>query len=447
MRLLMLYTQDFSVCSKTNNQEDEYMRTITKKLAAIGLTGILTAGGLLSALPALADGTNYTPVEGTSFTFNKYLVMEAGATTPSAVFHYTVAKGTARSADTSDNSVMQVLEGIGTPTVSDSVFRVGQAVSNAAGTSQIDVQRTDRTKVKWELAKGEKFAVSTSTVSFSGISFDEPGIYRYVITETASAEDEAKGIIHDDDKDRILDVYVTDDGKGNLVISAYVLHKNESDVVISGAMGSADVASDGVALVDKTDGFTNEYVSSDISLKKEVSGNQASRDKYFALTLELENLTAGNKYVVSLAADNNANTTDGNADAASKSNSATIAENAGKTNVTELTADASGKIRQTFYLQHGQEIAVRGLPLNASYSVTENAEDYKPHAAGVTGYQDPVSGNMAADVKTSYLNERDGIIPTGIALSAFPGMMILFGAAAGVFLILFRFRRRREEHE
>ena len=430
-----------------NLQEDEYMRIITKKLAAIGLSGILTAGGILTSLPAFAAGTNYSPVEGTGFTFNKYLVMSAGATTPSATFHYTVTKGTARSVDTSDNSVMQVLEGVGTPTVSDSVFSAAQATSASASASQIDVQRTDRTKVKWESSKGEKFAVSTSTVSFSGIHFDEPGIYRYVVTETASDADEAKGIIHDDDTDRILDVYVIDNGKGSLEISAYVMHQNETDVVISGAMGSADVASDGAALVDKTDGFTNEYISSDLLFKKEVTGNQASRDKYFALTVELENLTAGNRYAVSLANDGNANTTDGNADAVSKSNSATIAANAGKTNVTELTADANGKVRQTFYLQHGQEVAVRGLPLNASYSVTENAEDYKSNSASVKGYQDAVSGIMKTHVKTSYLNERDGIIPTGITLSAFPGMMILLGAAAGAGVILLRVRRRREEHE
>lgn len=120
--------------------------------------------------------------------------------------------------------------------------------------------------------------------------------------------------MHDNDVDRVLDVYVTDNN-GTLEISGYVLHKNESNIAISSTMGSNDVMSEGEPLDDKTDGFTNEYKSKDLVFKKEVVGNQASRDKYFEFTLKLENVGNENTFTVSIADDNDPNTTDGKADA------------------------------------------------------------------------------------------------------------------------------------
>ncbi len=55
------------------------------------------------------------------------------------------------------------------------------------------------------LDSGEKYAKKTATLSFANVEFDEPGIYRYVITET---NDSAQGITYDSDLTRILDVYV-----------------------------------------------------------------------------------------------------------------------------------------------------------------------------------------------------------------------------------------------
>ena len=76
----------------------------------------------------------------------------------------------------------------------------------------------------------------------------------------------------------------------------------------SSTMGSNDVMSEGEPLDDKTDGFTNEYKSKDLVFKKEVVGNQASRDKYFEFTLKLENVGNENTFTVSIADDNDPNT-------------------------------------------------------------------------------------------------------------------------------------------
>lgn len=408
-------------------------KNLSKKVGAIALASSMM---LASALPASAAFT-YTPVAGTQTTFNKFLVMSAGDNVPNVTFNYTIEAGEAVSTLTSDNEVFQVIPGV-TPnaiTISATTFGPTNPTLNAVQTGHMDVSRaaserasglTADTGVEFQTTLGEKYAVQTATVNFANVRFDEPGIYRYIIKETASATDEARGIMHDNDVDRVLDVYVTDDSTGTLVVSGYVMHTDVNSTAtpaLNGDMGTSDVQTAGAKLADKTDGFTNEYKSKDLVFKKEVTGNQASRDKYFDFTLNLANLNPSDKYTVSIADDSNANTTDGNADGTSGTNSATIADNAGKTNVLELTANASGAITQHFYLQHGQSIAVRGLPLNGTYALTENKEDYKSEAATVTDHTDPVNGTVSAvagankAIHTSYKNTRNGIIPTGAAMA------------------------------
>lgn len=412
-------------------------------LVCVMLGAVMVSAGATSVTPA-GNGVNYTAQVGTSVTFNKYLIMPAGTRTPAATFSYTIAPGTAR---TASSGKMAVLAGVGNPTVSNSVFTSDQARNTTASAVQIDVQRTDRENVKWESTNGEQFAVSTSTVDFSSVSFTEPGIYRYIVTETASETDEAKGIIHDDDVDRVLDVYVTDDGSGMLVVSQYVLHRNEDDVVAGANYGSADVASEGAALNDKTDGFTNEYKPGDLGFKKEVDGNQASRDKFFEFTVVVAGLTDTDVFNVSIADDGDANTNDGNALATSGANDATIMANTGKTNKQVLTgAELAAGVK--YYLAHGQSVVIRGLPVGVEYAVTENAEDYKSTAKGVTDYEDETSGTIESltFTKTSYKNTRDGVIPTGILLTIAPYIGVLVvGLAAIVFFIWSKKRKQNDQ--
>jgi len=408
------------------------MKNLKAKLS-IALATVFAIGSF--AMPVAA--ANYTPVAGTSCNFNKYLIMDAGDSVPNATFSFTVAPGTARSADTSDNTVMQVLPGVGTPTIANVTFSPSDTTATAAGTN-IDVARTqqDRTGTAGtdtvQLDSGEKYATKQATVDFSSVTFDEPGIYRYIITETADAAHAAAGIIHDTDVDRVLDVYVTDNGSGTLVVSAYVLHTDDGDVVINNTMGSADVAAAAEALDDKTDGFTNEYASKDLKIEKEVTGNQGSRDKYFEFTVTCTDVADADSYVVSIADDSDANTNDGLADATSGSNSATIAANAGQTNPTTVTG-AQLKAGQKFYLQHGQSVVIRGLSPAASYTVTENAEDYKSTVkSGDTN--SGVIGTVAGNDKMAtagFTNQRDGIIPTGVAATVLPGIFVALAAAGG----------------
>ena len=435
-------------------------------IATLLATALLVA---LMAIPAAA-ATEYETVSGdnSTCTFTKYLIVDAGDNVPNVTFEFQITPGTAIAAVTTDpGRTMEVLAGVGSPTASNVVFTQNSQLYDIPGTTQLDIQRTASeratgldatTGVQFEA--GERYAVGTSTIDFSGVSFTEPGIYRYIVTEKANATHEAAGIMHDNDVDRVLDVYVTDagttdstTGKPELVVSAYVMHKSV-DVVEANAVGygSGDVDDANDPLDDKTDGFTNEYNSKDLVFKKVVSGNQASRDKYFEFTATLTNVNDNDVFTVSLADDDNANTTDGNADATPGTNDATIYTQ--KTNPTSVTG-AQLKTGVKFYLQHGQSIAIRGIAPNATYAITENAEDYKSEGASVTGYEDPTActgtatiGTIAGSDKaamTSFTNTRDGIIPTGILLSATPWIILGLIVVAGIVFFAIRSRKKYEE--
>lgn len=465
-------------------------------------------------------------------TFKKFLIVDDGDNVPNVTFQFTIAPADDDQVYnlTTTPKTMQILKGVGTPTISSSgevTFAdedTSSLTADTTGHTDVTRQASDREtglteETGVELEAGEKFAVKELTVDFTSVVFPEPGIYRYVITEAANDAHEAAGIMHDNDVDRVLDVYVVhvdgtpavaptewyyggttytneDEAKADvdaaggsydeitnngtaavaphLKIASYVLHKNANDSTI--AMGDdfgsnpnvkwvyngteydskADAEAAGgddttivPKLTDKTDGFTNEYNSKDLAFKKEVTGNQASRDKYFEFTVELKDVNDDDVFTVSLVDDSNDATNDGNADSTSGTNAATIADNQGKSNPTTLTGEEL-KAGAKFYLQHGQHIVIRGIAPNATYTVTENAEDYKSTASAVTDYTDPTKGTIgtiAGDnkmVKTSYLNTRDGLIPTGILTVVGPAVVLILLAVAGLSIVMIGKRRKEE---
>ena len=379
-----------------------------------GISGAAFAIVLFSGTASPIAAAEYTPAAGGSTSFNKYLIMDTGDSVPNATFKFTVAPGTAVSAG---NGTAEVFAGIGEPKVSDVTFSSSDSTSTNAG-SAVDLNRSneerggekDADAVQFDA--GEKFAVKAANVSFSGISFTEPGIYRYIISETAS---ETTGIINDTDTDRVLDVYVAAEGTA-LSVKSYILHTTAGDVSLT----AEDVS-------DKTDGFTNEVNAKDLKIQKEVSGNQASRSKYFKFTVKCNGVADTDSFVVSLSDDSDSATNDGNAETTTSTN---------KTNPTSVTG-ADLKEGVDFYLCHGQSIVIRGLSAAASYTVTEDKEDYE--SAVMTGKtNEGVIGTVAGTAKLAeagFTNTRSGVIPTGLFMTVIPGVVIILGGAAGLILV------------
>lgn len=424
-------------------------------LPKMGMTALMVATAFAGVgTPVLAAaGTNYgTTIEGTkTTTFDKFLVMDKQANVPNATFTYTVTAGNAKAYDVAGKK-FQVLAGVDADKIT--MAGVGGTAEAAAAANTIvfrqgdgsDTHDTTKDAYVKDLAAGKKYALKTATLDFSAVQFTEPGVYRYIITEDGTNQ----GITNDADLTRVLDVYVNDasadvDGTftKKLTIAGYVLHSNvddEPDVSAGENFGSTGAYTD-----KKSQGFTNSYDTSDLTLRKQVTGNQASRDKYFEFTLNIAAAQPNTKYDVVID----------DADATSKANAATIDANAGQTNVTSITTDGAGKATQKFYLQHGQQITIQGLAKDTTYTVTENTEDYKSTAnTKDTPVVDtkadteaaPVDGTIVStDLTTGFLNTRDGAIPTGVIMAVAPFAVVTILGGAGVVTMVMKKNKKEDE--
>lgn len=436
----------------------------------------LIIASMMTALPVSAagdTGTNYEAILTTdeankTTSFDKYLVMDKEANVPNAAFNYTIAPGAAIAADTATGK-LAVLAGIGTP-----AFKTDTDVAvDADNKATVSFKTTDTTTDEENVSNktvvfsttgngnttDEKFAEKTITLDFSAVPFTEPGVYRYVITETG----ENQGVTNDSVLKRTLDVYVeddttTDDETGvttkQLKITGYVMYSDEIDTAPNAAVGEGKIETDipnGAEAGTKSDSYTNTYATYDLTFSKEVTGNQGSKDKYFKFTVLIENAVSGTVYDVDLT----------NADATSGTNAATVADNQSKTNPATITVETDGTVSTDFYLQHGQSIEIKGLAEGTKYTITEAPEDYTP-TAEVTG--DTKTGDKETDgteitlannaisddwikddTEVAFTNDRSGVIPTGVILSVAGPAVVGIAVISGI--ITLTVRRKKNEAE
>lgn len=417
------------------------MKKRTLKIMAIAMVFALIFA--FAAIPTSA--ANYTTeqyAQGGTTTFNKHLVVDSDTNIPNKTFSFSVASGNAMAAT---NNTVAVLAGpvvenngeVTSPSIADVTFAPNNTTTNglpsdAAGSSP---------------TAGKKYATQTATVSFADITFPEPGVYRYTITEAAQTS--PYSLSASSTNPLTLDVYVTNNNNGSLEVSEYVLHTGTAAPAANATSGTADVSHVGDALSDKTDNFTNEYSTKDLGISKRVSGNQASKDKYFEFTVTVPNMAATDTFDVDITG----------AVADPVRNDATNASFTSMSNPTSVTgAELDTGVK--FYLQDGQFVKILGLPAGASYTVTENAEDYTSTpgndivAVAAQGgdpaknYTDNANSTLDADKYVGFTNTRDGVIPTGVLLTVAPFAigLLLFGALA-VFFIARKKRREGEDEE
>lgn len=399
------------------------MKRFKKLMAIIMVTALIMIVAAISASAA-----NYTAVAGTSTSFNKYLIVDEDAEVPAVTFEYTIAPGAPIGPT---NSTLSVFAGVGTPVVGTAAYAASDTKSTTVATGDLVT-----------LDSGENYVKKVVNINFESVSFPEPGIYRYILTEKEISG--VTGIQYDTQKSndataktRILDVYVTDND-GALAVSSYVLHDTAAAVTNDVVQNAGD------PVADKSDGFVNEYKTSNLEFGKEVTGNQSSKDKYFDFTLTIANALPNTAYTVDITG----------AEATSGSNPATIEANAGKTNATTITTDATGGATVHYYLKDGQYVKVKGLPQAATYTLTENYEDYA-QTLGITtavsgktqAYAAPASTATAIgsdDVYVGFTNDKQGVIPTGVLLTIAPFAIgiLLFGAL----IIFFIAKRRRNNY-
>ena len=399
---------------------------------------------MASMFSVTANAANYADenqAAGGNTTFTKYLVLDAEANVPNATFSYTIKAGTAIDG-TADN--MQVYAGkfavngkgeVTAPVVSDVTFTAGNSTTDGADGDGIT---NDASK---------KYASQTINADFTGVKFDEPGVYRYIVTEDLN---ESQGVAVAGSIAKTLDVFVEDDGRGVLSVKSYVLYNtviNTAPDKITAVDKNADkTAKDG----KKTDGFVNTYDTNDLTLSKTVTGNQGSKDKYFKFEVTIKNAVAGTVYDVDLTS----------ADSTVIENSATNAEYVGKANPTSVTVGDDGTVTETFYLQNGQSIKILGLAEGTAYEIEETPEDYVA-SARITGDTERTADSsdvaladnkvfdteLTEDTTVAFTNDRQGAIPTGVILSVAAPVAIGVAVLGGIVFLFVRNKKRDTEEE
>lgn len=492
---------------------DIMKRKLTALFAAMAAVSMLAAGVGATQNPGGGDGdggqgggetttqgtgTNYSATlvthENNYITsFDKYLVMKKEANVPNAEFSYTIVPYPTDTTDKRNIIVpaadgkLAVIKG-----VEGAVFKANDSentgtseagkikfVQADTATSVVEgTQGTTETVVWNDTTTGnERYAKKTITLDFSAVQFTEPGVYRYLITEANPAQ---QGISYDigvtsdgNNTFRTLDVYVTDysdfynklsDKTGydaptgkQLFIEGYIMYE--------GKHGTAPSVDGGEDVAGKSKSYTNSYTTYDLTFGKEITGNRGSKDKYFKLTLKIENAIAGTKYDVELMAD-------ASVPSANDLNTATDPSYAGKLNPTSITVpEGETSVSTDYYLQDGQYITVKGLAKDTKYTLSEVAEDYTPtngisadnssldwdtsesapgndalmSDAAASTTKGTITGTVTADVHTGFTNDRSGSVPTGIITKAAAPAGVGIAVLAGI--IALAAKRRKEDEE
>ena len=396
--------------------------TLKTRLWALAATLLLLIS--LLAMPVSAAAPMATDGK---ITFQKHLVMDMEANVPNVTFEFAIAPGEAATYGedgTIKTAVYAGIKGENTPVIYAGDTKPIDATEYGKVTFAARDGTTEIAPVSPATEATQKKASHELTVDFTGVNFTAPGIYRYIITETDGG---SSGITYD--TSRTLDVYVQyeeEDPVGggepvltdNLEVAYYVLHNDENN---------PDTAT-------KSDGFTNTYTTQNLTLKKEVEGNQGDKNKYFKFTVEISGATKGNRYTVDLE----------HADSTISSLS--------HTNPSELTVAENGTVSATYYLKNDQYIVIQGITSDTQYKITED-DSYVDDGYSTIyeiGEADAVSSlftpdNVAigdTDVSVTFTNSKSGSVPTGILLETAP--YLILGAVVVVGLVvLFATRRRR----
>ena len=468
-------------------------KRITSVLASIAVFATVAAAVPMNAgaYDTLLGSTSAPPID-------KHLVMDIDANAPNASFEFdiekfdsTKAEGALYKAAETTNDI-DVFNGVVGSSENAVTYTIGDTATNTmtfspADTSSAVVEGTAgiSNEIAWNDTGdgkiGNEKCVSKSIVfDFSKVKFPTPGVYRYLITEKPATSNKA---IRNDisfttegtNTYRTLDVLVRDyklyydslsaegkegltapdPSKEELIVLSYVFYAGKY------TDGPKGAPSEGVI---KSDSFTNKYTTYDLTIGKDVTGNQASKDKYFAVTVSISGAVAGTKYDVSYADDGNDFTTDGsNAETTVSPNSATTCFTAEKSQPTSLTVGTDGTVSQVFYLKHGQRIAIRGIAETTAYTVTEANEDYSASVTPVlTASGETISGTsyeindehnsvavskIVGDNSIVFTNTKTGILPTGILVSVAGPAVVGVIALLGIAVLLIRGKRRKAEEE
>ena len=311
-------------------------------------------------------------------------------------------------------------------------------------------------------AKSSTGTTETVSATTGNATYTQAGVYTYKVNEIIPAIQEP-GVTYDTNV-YYVNVYVTnvlnDNGTPLLGTNGLPVVNVSNITAYKGTNGATDPtapdfggvaagtsttdAKIGIAAPAATDGtarniaypFTNDYTTTDLTVTKKVTGTMADINKEFSFTLDLKNShdaadTRSYAYQVwSMGADE----TKGGADDA-------IVTTTGKSG----TLTNGG----TFTLKHDEYIVITGLATGEKATVTETgATDYITTIVNQNG----AAADAAVTAKTvgektistlageinqqDFVNNKEAVTPTGIALESIPFVLIISAAGVALFFML-----------
>lgn len=418
----------------------------TRLLAGMAASVLAAAAMALPVSATVAPGGNYnvpaTDGSVTEATITKYLIMDNEANAPAVTMTYTLTAGEAAASTEADtfNVYAGILDNI------EMDGTVGDSATISFDSSSTKAEATAVGLIDSFDAASQDYVTAGFDIDFANVEFPEPGIYRYVITETCSLADNI--VLPMDSTERTIDVFVVDASENDGTAADDKKLRIENIVLYTEVIDSNTESDIETAAGTKAAAFNNLYETHDLTLSKTVTGNQGSKDKYFAFEVEITDAGSGTKLDVAL------DSADAVLDKSAKINESIAADE----NPDVLTTDASGSVTQTFYLMHGQSLVVKGLPDGAKYTITEDFAEYAvsaevfgdTDAAADTGIADNgmVSDSTTGikdDTEVAYTNNKEGTIPTGVILSIAAPCVIGIAVVGGI--IVLSVKKKRSEAE
>ncbi|MCR5291581.1 MAG: hypothetical protein K6E28_01675 [Eubacterium sp.] len=404
-----------------SNSKKKLLSLIVATIMMVALMGA-TVSAAETTYSAIVLAENQFPV------INKILDMPTDTNVPTCGFAFSIVPGTAIPAET---GLMEVKAGptaiyneVTYPKIADVIYAANETKDNP---------------VNPDATKGSSLT-KPSIIDFSHVEFTEPGVYRYVITESSATGYDNIGVGLDEYNQRILDVYIKD-VNGTLQLDGSVMTKIKStDTATAPAIA-------GGTLSNKSSSFINEYPTNILKITKTVAGNQGSKDEYFKFTIKLENTTG-------VTIDENLKFGITGQTAAPTKTAATpyeASDMATANGVTTLTG-AQLKAGYSIYLQHGDDVTISGLVKNCKFNISEESNHYsvttvlkQEGESDVNGDSHIVSEILDNSTIVEYTNTKTGTIPTGVIVSATGLIIAAIIAVAGVVFFGMRSKRRFEE--
>ncbi|WP_303913781.1 QVPTGV class sortase B protein-sorting domain-containing protein [Subdoligranulum variabile] len=385
---------------------------LNKTLGRVATT--LVAGAMLTALAMPAYAATPAPAtDNETVTINSTLTLtdvNKYASVPSASLTYTLT-----AADGADGVVSAA-------TATSPEILVGVLPAETKKTV------TFSNITPWS-GEGTDTVTQSVVFDFSGVVFNAPGIYRYVVTE---ADGDADGnninsdVTSDTENVRYLDLYVKNGEVGAIGADKYTVYNY---VLVKSAAAPDKTGKYGDGNGSKNEGYEATYTTNELDLSKVVTGDLGNKNPgAFDFTVEVGGLAAGDSFAVKSISDK-------------------------EYQPKEVEAGATSVTINNVKLGDGQHYSIVGLPTGATVKVTENLDANEGYTTTntVNGVVDADNNKKEANAtivkqetanKIEFTNNRDAVSPTGIVMDIAPYVLLVVVAAAGCFVFL---RKRRED--